>query len=121
MFELFHCLHLSRTEIPFPLASVTILGDKGTVKIGGKAVNKIEEWHFADSDKDDLLVESASYETTNIYGFGHPLFYENMLKSLLGETEAICTGDEGLKSLELLIASYRSAKNCVEVELPLKK
>ena len=101
--------------------SITILGEKGTVKIGGKAVNKIEEWHFADSDDDDLLIEKASYETSNIYGFGHPPYYENMLKSLLGENEAVCTGEEGLKSLELLIASYRSSNSGIEIELPLER
>lgn len=101
--------------------SITIIGDKGTVKIGGKAVNKIEEWHFSDSDKDDEMVRNASYETSNIYGFGHPPYYENMLKNLRGESEAICSGEEGLKSLELLIAAYRSSKTGLEVELPLER
>ena len=101
--------------------SITILGDKGTVKIGGKAVNKIEEWHFSDFDKDDDLVKNASYETSNIYGFGHPPYYENMLKDLRGETDAICSGEEGLKSLELLIAAYRSSKTGLEIELPLER
>ena len=101
--------------------SITILGDKGTVKIGGKAVNKIEEWHFSDIDQDDKLVENASYETTSVYGFGHPVYYENMLKTLRGESEAICSGEDGLKSLELLIASYRSSKTGQEIKLPLNK
>ena len=34
--------------------SITILGDKGTVRVGGQAVNKIEQWQFADEDEDDL-------------------------------------------------------------------
>ena len=41
------------------------------MKIGGTAVNKIEHWHFADSDDDDKLVESASTNPPNVYGFGH--------------------------------------------------
>lgn len=101
--------------------SITILGDKGTVKIGGKAVNKIEEWHFSDSDKDDNLIQKVSYETSSIYGFGHPAYYENMLKTLRGESEPICSGEDGLKSLELLIASYRSAENGSEIKLPLER
>ena len=99
--------------------SITILGDKGSVKIGGKAVNKIELWEFEDSHEDDELVKSASYETTNVYGFGHPIYYENMLKSINGECDAICTGEEGLKSLQLLIAAYQSAKSEKDVKLPL--
>ena len=99
--------------------SITILGENGSVKIGGKAVNKIELWEFKDSHKDDELVNEASYETTNVYGFGHPLYYENMLKSIKGECEPICSGDEGLKSLQLLIAAYKSAKLEKDVKLPL--
>ncbi|MEO7985358.1 MAG: Gfo/Idh/MocA family oxidoreductase, partial [Gemmatimonadales bacterium] len=54
--------------------SITIIGDTGTVRIGGVAVNKIEHWMFADADPDDAAVEQASYETTSVYGFGHPLY-----------------------------------------------
>ena len=54
--------------------SITILGKKGTVKIGGKAVNKIEKWSFEDKSIDDEKIDEASYETTSVYGFGHPPF-----------------------------------------------
>ena len=101
--------------------SITILGDKGTVKIGGKAVNKIEEWAFSDNHPDDLKVKNASYETTNVYGFGHPPYYANMIKALRGLTDPICSGEEGLKSLELLIASYRSSQSGERISLPLKR
>ncbi len=100
--------------------SITILGENGSVKIGGKAVNKIEFWEFKDHHKDDELVSSASYETSNVYGFGHPVYYENMLKSIKGECEPICTGDEGLKSLQLMIAAYQSAKLEKDIKLPLQ-
>ena len=42
--------------------SITILGEKGTVKVGGTAVNRVEHWTFADYDDDDKLVESADDE-----------------------------------------------------------
>ena len=48
--------------------SITILGETGTVKIGGPAVNHIEQWAFADQSQDDALVEKAT-ETTSVYGF----------------------------------------------------
>lgn len=113
---------MSVTMIAYPHnleGSITILGEKGSVKIGGKAVNKIELWEFKDPHQDDELVRNASYETSNVYGFGHPFFYENMLKSMKGECEPICTGDEGLKSLQLLIAAYHSAKLEKDIKLPL--
>ncbi len=100
--------------------SITILGEKGTVRLGGVAVNEIQHWEFADSDPDDELVKAASYETTSVYGFGHPLYYDNVVKVLRGEAEPETDGREGLRSLELLIASYLSARDGRRVALPLE-
>ena len=101
--------------------SITILGEKGTVKIGGNAVNEIKHWEFEDSSLDDNDIQESSYKTTSIYGFGHPLYYENLFNCLLNDEKAICDGEEGLKSLELLIAAYRSAKSKMLIKLPLKE
>jgi UDP-N-acetyl-2-amino-2-deoxyglucuronate dehydrogenase len=100
--------------------SITIIGEKGTVRIGGVAVNKIETWEFADSDPDDASVEQASYETTSVYGFGHPLYYDNVINSLRGEATPDTDGREGLHSLEILIATYLSARDGGRVALPLE-
>lgn len=99
--------------------SITILGKKGTVKIGGKAVNNIEHWCFKEDSEDDDEISEASYETTSVYGFGHPAFYNNIIEVLKGEGEAICSGMEGLKSLQILEAAYLSAKNGQRINLPL--
>ena len=100
--------------------SVTIIGERGTVKVGGTAVNKIEQWDFADSDPDDEQVKDANYETTSVYGFGHPLYYDNVVRTLRGECEPHTDGREGLRSLEILIASYLSARDQRRVALPLE-
>jgi UDP-N-acetyl-2-amino-2-deoxyglucuronate dehydrogenase len=100
--------------------SITIIGEKGTVRVGGVAVNEIQTWEFADSDPDDELVKTASYETTSVYGFGHPLYYDNVIKALRGEAVPETDGREGLRSLELLIASYLSARDGRRVALPLE-
>lgn len=100
--------------------SITILGDKGTVRIGGVAVNEIQHWEFADRTPDDDLVKEASYQTTSVYGFGHPLYYDNVIKVLRGEASPETDGREGLKSLEVLIAAYTSARDGRKVSLPLE-
>jgi len=100
--------------------SITILGEKGTVRVGGVAVNEIQHWEFDSSDPDDERIRSASYETTSVYGFGHPLYYDNVIKVLRGEAEPETDGREGLRSLELLIASYLSARDGKRVALPLE-
>jgi UDP-N-acetyl-2-amino-2-deoxyglucuronate dehydrogenase len=100
--------------------SITIIGEKGTVRVGGMAVNKIEHWEFADADPDDQAVEQASYDTTSVYGFGHPLYYDNVIKALRGEAAPDTDGREGLHSLEILIATYISARDGRRVALPLE-
>jgi len=99
--------------------SITVLGERGTVRIGGLAVNEIQHWEFADKRPEDERVRDASYETTSVYGFGHPLYYENVIRSLRGEAEPETDGREGLKSLEILIAAYQSARDGRRVSLPL--
>ncbi len=100
--------------------SITILGETGTVRIGGVAVNEIKHWEFASADDDDARIAGASYETTSVYGFGHPLYYDNVLQVLRGECEPETDGREGLKSLEVLIACYLSARDGRRVSLPLE-
>lgn len=111
------------TMLTFPKnleGSITLLGETGTVRIGGPAVNKIEHWGFADQCPDDAEVQQTSYETTSVYGFGHPPYYANILDALEGKDEAHCDGREGLRSLELLIGAYRSAQNGSTSYLPLE-
>ncbi|MDC9823052.1 Gfo/Idh/MocA family oxidoreductase [Devosia sp. ZB163] len=99
--------------------SITIIGESGTVRIGGVAVNEIQHWEFAEPHEDDAHVASASYETTSVYGFGHPLYYDNVIRVLRGESEPETDGREGLKSLETLIAIYKSARDGQRINLPL--
>ena len=100
--------------------SITILGEKGTVKIGGTAVNKVEQWQFAEPDADDELVESASSNPPTIYGLGHLGYYRNVLAVLRGEATPDTDGRGGRKSLELILGIYEAARTGTEVSLPLK-
>jgi len=99
--------------------SITILGEKGTVRVGGVAVNEIQHWEFAEKLPEDEQIASANYATTSVYGFGHPLYYDNVIKVMRGEAEPETDGREGLKSLEVLIAAYLSARDGKRVALPL--
>ncbi len=100
--------------------SITILGEKGSAKIGGTAVNKIEYWQFAESDDDDKLVEAADTNPPNVYGLGHQGYYRNVLAVLRGEAKPDTDGRAGRKSLELILGIYESAKTGREVPLPLR-
>ena len=99
--------------------SITVLGERGSARIGGVAVNKIEHWEFDSPHEMDREIDEASYQTTSVYGFGHPLYYDNVINTLRGEAQPETDGREGLKSLELLIAMYLSARDGKRINLPL--
>ncbi|HCB75233.1 MAG TPA: oxidoreductase [Sphingomonas bacterium] len=115
---------LSVTMLTYPKnleGSITILGEKGTARIGGVAVNEVQQWQFTEPHPDDEGIAEASYQTTSVYGFGHPLYYRNVIDVLRGQAEPETDGRSGLKSLELLTAIYRSARDGVRVPLPLER
>ena len=99
--------------------SITILGERGTVRVGGVAVNRIEHWEFDQPLPEDAQVFDTSYSAPSVYGLGHPLYYDNVISTLRGEVQAEVDGYEGLRSLEVVIAAYRSARDGVRVGLPL--
>jgi UDP-N-acetyl-2-amino-2-deoxyglucuronate dehydrogenase len=101
--------------------SITLLGERGTVKIGGTAVNRVEHWQFADYDDDDKLVESVNTSPPTVYGYGHEGYYRNVLAVLRGQARAETDGREGRKSLELILGIYESAKTGMAVPLPLSR
>jgi len=113
---------VSVTMLTYPKnfeGSITVLGEKGTARVGGVAVNEIQHWEFSEPHPDDEQVKSASYRTPSVYGFGHPLYYENVIKVLRGEAGPETDGREGLRALEVLIATYLSARDGRRVALPL--
>jgi UDP-N-acetyl-2-amino-2-deoxyglucuronate dehydrogenase len=99
--------------------SITVLGERGTVKVGGLAVNRIDHWAFDQTLPEDAEVQQASTQPSSVYGFGHPLYYANVIDTLRGDAHAHVDGYEGLRSLEVIIAAYRSARDGVRVGLPL--
>ncbi len=100
--------------------SITVLGEKGSVKIGGIALNIIEKWEFEEYDDDDSLIERSNYQPPNVYGLGHLPYYQNVIDVLHGECEPDTDGRSGRKSVEIIEAIYLSAKTGKKVALPLK-
>jgi UDP-N-acetyl-2-amino-2-deoxyglucuronate dehydrogenase len=114
---------MSVTMLTYPEnleGSITIIGEKGTVKLGGVAVNEIQLWNFAETMDYDSEVKKANYDTKSIYGFGHKMYYKNVIDVIRGKDKPETDGHEGLKSLELLVASYIAAKESKTIYLPLK-
>ncbi|MBW6516046.1 MAG: Gfo/Idh/MocA family oxidoreductase [Candidatus Cloacimonetes bacterium] len=100
--------------------SITVIGEKGTVKVGGIALNKIDKWEFEDYDDDDRLLEEANYQPLTVYGSGHLPYYLNVIESLKGKTNPYTNGRDGRSSLEIILAFYESVKSGKKINLPLK-
>jgi len=113
---------LNVTMLTYPKnfeGSITIIGEKGTVKVGGVAVNKIEKWDFEEYDDDDRIATDANYQPPNVYGFGHNPYYRNVVDVLLGKAKPSTDGRDGRKSVEIIQAIYQSAKLGKRINLPL--
>ncbi|HET7586073.1 MAG TPA: Gfo/Idh/MocA family oxidoreductase [Gemmatimonadaceae bacterium] len=113
------------TMLAFPRnleGSVTVLGEHGSVKIGGTALNRVETWEFAASDPDDDAAAAlrSAPDPASVYGSGHLRYYENVVRVLRGQEAPGTDGREGRKSLELILGIYESARLGHEVALPLR-
>lgn len=102
--------------------SITVLGEKGSVKVGGTALNRIEHWEFAEYDDDDREAAAlrAAPNPLSVYGSGHRPYYENVVRVLRGEAVPETDGREGRKSLELILGIYEAARTGRDVALPLR-
>lgn len=97
-----------------------IFGEKGTVKAGGKSVNLIEEWQFADNlDDAEEVKEKYNENPPNVYGFGHTPLYADVIDAIKNNREPYVTAEAGRGALELVLAIYKSAAEGKSVKLPL--
>ncbi len=98
--------------------SLSLLGEKGTIVVGGFALNQLETWNFVDTRRDDPE-EFAEFSVNppDVYGFGHRSYLEHAVSCIAGGSEPIVDGPEGRKSLQLIHAIYQSVESGQEVSL----
>lgn len=98
--------------------SISILGEKGTVEIGGFAVNEMKVWNFTDEvESDKSILSDYSVNPPNVYGFGHKAYYDHVQACLAESGPHLVDGLEGRRSLELISAIYESIETGKEVSL----
>jgi UDP-N-acetyl-2-amino-2-deoxyglucuronate dehydrogenase len=99
-----------------------VFGERGTIKAGGKSVNLIEEWQFADNlDNAEEVKEKYQENPPNVYGFGHNPLYADVIDAIRNDREPYVTAEDGRRALELVLAIYKSAAEGKSVKLPLEK
>ncbi|GAB1431731.1 Gfo/Idh/MocA family oxidoreductase [Spirochaetota bacterium] len=102
--------------------TLSIFGEKGTVVIGGLAVNKLESWRFADAeavgDTEDKVLDPNAKDPPTVYGFGHSALFKDFLGAIENNREPLVSGEKGKKALDIILAIYESQKTGRAVELP---
>ena len=93
--------------------SISLLGNKGMVEIGGFAANKIVKWEIDEK----IDIDKFSQNPKNVYGFGHIEFYKDVIQSIKTNKKGICEMEEGIKSIKLMNAMYESIERGEEVFL----
>ncbi len=99
--------------------SITVLGEKGSVKIGGVSASQIQHWEFEQPDEQDVQAKQLLEPPVLPANYAHKRYYENVAKTLRGQEQAATDGREGLRALEILIAAYLSARDNKHMSLPL--
>lgn len=101
--------------------SLSVLGEGGTVEIGGFAVNEMKVWQFAVPQPDDADVKTRfSVNPPNVYGFGHKAYYDHVVDCIVNDRRQLVDGLEGRRSLELISAIYESIETQRAVALRFK-
>lgn len=101
--------------------TLSIFGEKGTVRIGGVALNKIIDWKFDDGlDDEEEVKKEVNYEDPNtVYGYGHTPLYKDFIEAILEDKEPYITAEEGKKAVEIVLGIYKSKKLVQPVTFPI--
>jgi len=103
-----NCVYNSNYE-----GSITILGEKGSIKIGGQYLNEIEFW---DVNSYPLPVDMEFKDKPNSYGSyqgsssNHDKLVHDLILQLINDRKGVVEGEEGLKSIEAIEKIYRHTK-----------
>ncbi len=100
--------------------TLSIFGEKGTVCIGGLAVNKIETWDFEKhKDLDDEILKSQQGDPDTVYGFGHIPLFKDMIDAINNNRKPLIDGEEGKKGMSIILAAYKSRLTGMPVKFPI--
>ena len=93
--------------------SLTIFGEKGTVKIGGQYLNELEYQQIENYKIDNLPEGNKANNYGNYQGSmsNHDKVYENLVEVLTNNASISTNSFEGLKTVEIIDKIYRAANH----------
>jgi len=93
--------------------TLSVFGEKGTVVLGGLAVNKIQTWKF-EGEESHPFMDLPDPDT--VYGSGHITAFKDFARAIIDDREPFVNGEEGKKSVEIILGIYKSAREGVPVK-----
>jgi len=97
--------------------SISILGEKGAVEIGGFFMNQVKTWNFSEPDEMDNDVWDKLDKVSDEPAWSHTEFFKDVVYSLHNGIKGLIDGLEGRRSIELINALYESAESGKEIFL----
>src|SRR3989338_689768 len=94
--------------------SLTILGEQGTVKLGGNYLDKFDFWNVENYPQPEIKEVNLNPNEVNL---NFKELYENFVKLLENKDADIADGESAKKSLEIVLAIYKSAEEGREILL----
>lgn len=89
--------------------TLTIVGSKGIIVIGGTAVNKVDTWRV-DGDSEEEMKKIDCGDPNSVYGYGHEALYKDFIESIEEDRKPLVDGEAGLLAVKIILAAYKSRK-----------
>jgi len=100
--------------------SISILGEKGSIVIGGFFMNELNIWEFEDHQPDDDIIFKKFGKNPEGWGSNVGEYLKDVMKSIKTNQAGLVDGLEGRKSLELISAIYESIETGKDISLRFK-
>lgn len=100
--------------------SISILGEKGSVVIGGFFMNELVTWNFSDHNPMDDGIFDKHGKNPPIWGYNHAEYLKGAIESLETRKSALVDGLEARRSLELITAIYESIETGKEITVKFR-
>ncbi len=111
---------LEGTSVVYPRnleETLYIFGERGTVALGGLAVNRITVWRF-EGEEEHPFMNLPDPDT--VYGEGHIPLFRDFYESIEFGREPKINGEEGRKAVDIVLAVYKSHLEGKVVEFPFE-
>jgi predicted dehydrogenase len=97
--------------------SLSVLGEHGTVEIGGFSMDKLRVWEFDPRTDEDEAIRNSNGSNPDTYAYSHAEFLGDVVRSIAENRRGAVDGIEARATLELINAIYESHETGRAVKL----